>query len=63
MHQGGEAKAGILYALYVQWADDNNEYKMSSTKFGREIMKRYERVKKRDGWYYLDISTDSISID
>ena len=30
----GEVKASDLYKAYVSWADENNEYKMSNTKFG-----------------------------
>ena len=52
---GGEAKASQLYAVYAEWAGENNEYRMSSTKFGVEMSKRFERVKKRDGWYYRNI--------
>lgn len=52
---GGEAKASQLYAVYAEWAGENNEYRMSSTKFGAEMAKRFERVKKRDGWYYKNI--------
>ena len=52
---GGEAKASQLYAVYAEWAGENNEYRMSSTKFGAEMAKRFERIKKRDGWYYRNI--------
>ena len=51
----GEVKASVIYAAYAAWASENNEYKMSSTKFGAEMSKRYERAKKRDGWYYMNI--------
>lgn len=53
---GGEAKASQLYAVYAEWAGENNEYCMSSTKFGAEMAKRFERVKKRDGLYYSGIT-------
>ena len=52
----GETKASQLYAAYSKWAEENNEYHMSSTKFGAEMSKRYERVKYRDGWHYKGIS-------
>lgn len=55
----GEVKASQLYAVYARWADENNEYKMSNTKFGMEMQKKYERVKKRDGWCYIGISLGS----
>ena len=53
--EGGEVKASQLYTVYSEWAGENNEYRMSSTKFGTEMAKRFERVKKRDGWYYKNI--------
>lgn len=60
--QGGEVKAQALYAVYCQWAAECNEYKMSSTKFGREIAKRYNKIHKKTGWYYNEISIDNILI-
>lgn len=54
--EGGEVKASQLYAVYSEWAGENNEYRMSSTKFGTEMAKRYDKAKKRDGRYYLGIS-------
>lgn len=60
--QGGEVKAQALYAVYCQWCSECNEYKMSSTKFGREIAKRYNKIHKKTGWYYNGISIDNISI-
>ncbi|MCM1316009.1 MAG: phage/plasmid primase, P4 family [Alistipes senegalensis] len=60
--QGGEVKAQALYAVYCQWCSESNEYKMSSTKFGREIAKRYNKVRKNSGFFYDGISIDNISI-
>lgn len=54
--QGGEVKAQALYAVYCQWADECNEYKMSSTKFGREIAKRYNKKKSCGTNVYSGIS-------
>lgn len=51
----GEVKASQLYAVYAKWADENNEYKMSSTKFGVEMQKRYEKVRKSGCYYYKGI--------
>ena len=45
-------KASDLYRIYTQWCSQNGEYKMSNTKFGKEISQKCERVKRRDGWYY-----------
>lgn len=60
--QGGEVKAQALYAVYCQWCSESNEYKMSSTKFGREIAKRYNKIRKNSGFFYDGISIDNISI-
>ncbi|MCQ2173295.1 MAG: phage/plasmid primase, P4 family [Bacteroidales bacterium] len=50
----GETKASKLYAVYASWADENNEYKMSSTKFGTELMRKDFIGRKigRDGCRY-----------
>ena len=56
----GETKASKLYAIYAKWAEEHNEYLMSSTKFGTEL-KRKGIVKKNmpDGRYYVGITLDS----
>lgn len=54
--QGGEVKAQALYAVYCQWAAECNEYKMSSTKFGREIAKRYTKKKSHGTNVYSGVS-------
>lgn len=52
----GEVKASQLYAVYAKWADENNEYKMSNTKFGAEMAKRYEKVRKTNAMVYVGLS-------
>lgn len=52
----GSVQSSVLYACYAQWAQDNNEYCMSATKFSMEISKRFEKVKTRTGKYYNGIS-------
>ena len=59
--EGGEVKASQLYAVYAKWADENNEYKMSSTKFGIEMAKRYDKYRVSDGVYYRGISVGAES--
>lgn len=59
---GGEVKASALYAVYCQWASESNEYKMPSRKFGIEMSKRYNKTRRKDGLYYVDISTTGISV-
>lgn len=52
----GAVPASTLYAAYVQWSTENNEYRMSNTKFGIEISKRYEKIKGKKCNYYNGIS-------
>lgn len=52
----GSVAAKTLYATYCQWADDNNEYRMSNTKFGMEMAKNFEKVKTKEGWFYSNLS-------
>lgn len=49
---GYEIKARDLYNGYRHWADQSHEYKMSVTKFGKEMGKKIPKIHKRDGWYY-----------
>ena len=49
---GGEVKASQIYAVYCQWASENNEYKMPSRKFGIEMSKRFNKPKKRTAMSY-----------
>ena len=62
MQGEGEVKASQLYAVYARWASENNEYKMSSTKFGTELMRKdfVGRKMGRDGCrYYTGVALDS----
>ena len=55
----GEVKASALYAVYAQWCSEYGEYKMSNTKFGIEMTKKFQKVKKNGGvYYYQGISLD-----
>jgi len=49
-------KAGDLYNSYSRWAKDRNEYLMSSTKFGREMSKKFRKEKLRVNFIYSGIS-------
>ncbi len=51
---GGEVSAGDLYKAYSTWAKEGNEYEMSSTKFGREMQKRYQR-RRTNGVFYIGL--------
>ena len=52
----GSVAAKTLYACYCNWAESNNEYCLSNTRFGAEISKRYQKIKTRTGWCYNNIS-------
>lgn len=53
---GGTVQASTLYAAYCSWANANNEYCMSNTKFGTEIAKKFEKIKGLKCNYYSGIS-------
>lgn len=55
----GEEKANNLYDAYSKWATDNNEYRMSNTKFGKEIALRFEKKRKPDGFYYIGVKLNN----
>lgn len=47
-----EIKSSDLYRAYDEWADESREYRMSSTKFGREMGKKIPKQRKAEGIYY-----------
>lgn len=65
---GNYVKASELYHVYTKWCETNGEYKMTNTKFGMEIQKKYEKKRMKYGLVYsgLDFNEDyapySISI-
>lgn len=44
-------KASDIFQAYADWASTNNEYKMSSTKFGREMSKKFPKFKSGTNFY------------
>lgn len=52
----GTVMAGDLYRAYTAWARENNEFVMSSQRFGREMAKRCEKEHRREGWVYSGLS-------
>lgn len=45
-----------LFQVYTKWAKENNEYEMSSKKFGMEMTKKLpEKGRSAQGIYYLDV--------
>lgn len=57
--QGGEAGASDLFKAYLQWAEENNEYKMSGTRFGKEVSGRCPKRHGKHGWIYVGLSLQS----
>lgn len=51
-----KVKSTELYQKYKQWAILNNEYAMSSTKFGTEMAKKFQKTHNRDGKYYIGLA-------
>lgn len=54
----GAEQSSVLYAVYCRWASDNNEYKMSHTRFTGELLKKdgIQREARRDGKYITGVS-------
>ena len=48
-------RAKDLYNAFSSWCDENGEYKLTNTKFGIEMVKRFERKKDSRGWYYIGL--------
>ena len=61
--QNYSIKARDMYDAYHEWAKESEEYKMSMTKFGREMSKKLLRVKRRDGWYYVGLKLKELDSD
>lgn len=49
--EGKRMKAKLLYETYREWAKDNGQYVMSSTKFGREVAQKFEKQKSSEIYY------------
>lgn len=52
-------KASELFNAYDQWAKENHQHIMSSTKFGREMAKRYERKKYQGNRFYYGLNVSN----
>ena len=49
------AKSSELYAAYSAWCEENTEFKMSNTKFSVEMEKRFSKIAKMNGKYFLGL--------
>ena len=52
---GGEVPAQTLYNAYKDWAHQGEQHVHSSTKFGREIAKKYEKIKGKNNYKYCGL--------
>ncbi|GAX04579.1 phage primase [Secundilactobacillus pentosiphilus] len=50
------ARASQMYQRYKQWANDNSQYLMNSTKFGKEMGQKFEKKHDMQGTYYVGLS-------
>ncbi len=56
-------KASDLYEVYIGWAKENNEYEMSSTKFSKELAKKYpEKVRMADGVFFKNTKISTLGM-
>lgn len=51
----GEERGKDLYQAFATWARENNEYEMSSRKFGTEIVKKFDNRKSNGERVYLKV--------
>lgn len=58
----GREKSSDLYRAYVHWADKNNEYKMSSRKFSRELAKKFEFIMLHGARYFNDLRLNRFQV-
>ena len=52
---GGDVPANLLYAAYKDWARNGEQYVHTSTKFGREIGMKYQKMKRGGYFFYLNL--------
>lgn len=48
-------RSSDLYTAYSSWCETNTEYKMSNTRFSVELEKRFSKVARKDGKYFLGL--------
>lgn len=56
--KGLSVQSSQLYAAYLDWANQGNEYTMSNTKFSIEMSKRFEKVKTKKFNYFAGLKLD-----
>ncbi|MFB5201554.1 primase-like DNA-binding domain-containing protein, partial [Listeria monocytogenes] len=54
-----QINAKTLYETYREWAKDNGQYLMSSTKFGKEMGLKFEKKKSNSKRNYVGITLNN----
>ncbi|MFC6290643.1 phage/plasmid primase, P4 family [Levilactobacillus angrenensis] len=55
------ARAAELYRRYKDWATNNSQYLMNSTKFGKEMGNKFEKKHDRQGTYYVGVKVQEFT--
>ncbi|EAG5019689.1 DNA primase [Listeria monocytogenes] len=55
VREGEKVNAKKMYETYRDWAKENGQYLMSSTKFGKEIGMKFEKKRDKKGYKYTGI--------
>ena len=58
--EGESISANKLFAVYSQWCEEFCEYRMSSTKFGVEMSKRFPKLRTSAGQIYRGIALSDV---
>lgn len=58
--EGESVSANKLFAVYSEWCEQYCEYRMSSTKFGMEMSKRFPKMKTKTTIMYRGITVNEI---
>lgn len=58
--EGESVSANKLFAVYSEWCEQYCEYRMSSTKFGMEMSKRFPKLRTKAGYVYMGIALSQI---
>ena len=50
----GKIKSSLMFAAYDEWARENNQYRMTNTKFGIEMSKKFKKITS-NGVHYIGV--------
>ncbi|WP_265339785.1 primase-like DNA-binding domain-containing protein, partial [Listeria monocytogenes] len=55
VREGEKVNAKKMYETYHEWAKENGQYLMSSTKFGKEMGLKFEKKRGKEGYKYAGV--------